>query len=690
MAEYSEDALHAAVAARKAGNKALVAGNVEEAYTHYTKGLEAVPTDYLLLGNRSEALLVRKQAQEALADAAKCIECSEGKWSKGYLRKANAEVALGLTREAIRTLRDGLRILAPTDNRQPWLDKISNVKQLHLQVRVETNPNMGRVLVTNSAFTMGREVLSELPTLRWRREKKEVQAPNVASKPLSTATPTPPQPTEEDLRNAGVEDASSEATVAPSTPAAKEPAPKPPVYDDPEDQASHEEIKRVCAESGVAANFAGPLVNFVKMSPEEQDIVLSCCCPSVPMSHAVVHLIMASQKIASIPRFAALGQQKIVRLMMINKVNTHAIFDDESAIFEVASKMAHSCAPNCMYDGTGLRWFSMKNIAKDQLVTFSYNASRYALHSAELRQTILRETHLFVCKCERCVGIDTTRGIRCDCGKGTSQAYDHDDAIRFRLGTTKIDAERGVPDAKSWSCKACGGRWSDNEMSKLLERESAIEAEVYEMEKLSDKLEKGQYEKLKGLLERSMQYLSKDHWCYLLCCKLLAMYHYQVARGSRASASELLELAILWGKKYSSGLVRTKVAEYCPLVYSEWDYWMALVCGSWPHLMQEKIALLESVYPTYSTLFPKYPQTAEIAETLAKAKQKITTYRNKVFLGKAYKNLHYEYDESELFERWENHLADRYLQSVREQPDGKLQELLREHTDPSAMLEKKQ
>lgn len=64
------------------------------------------------------------------------------------------------------------------------------------------------------------------------------------------------------------------------------------------------------------------------------------------------------------------------------------------------------------------------------------------------------------------------------------------------------------------------------------------------------------------------------------------------------------------------------------------------------------------------------------------AKRSFEGFRNKVFLGKAYRQVSYEYDESELFQRWENHLADRYVGAMKQTPGMSIQRILTEESLP--------
>ena len=353
----SADAPSPAVQARKDGNKALVAGNAEEAYALYTAGLAHSPDDHLLLGNRSEALLVMKRAREALDDATLCIRHSRGRWSKAFLRKANAEVALGMTRDAIKTLREGMRTLADGDARQPWLDKIASVKDIHFAVRVGDTAGMGRVLLANTPFAAGKEVLSELPILMWDSPQVVESADGPergGDRPLTQPTPLPPAPTADALREAGAdapEDAAAKAAAeeeaakaAAKAKAEEEQAPQ--LEGDEEgvyvsDKASGPQgelsrsIRRLCEATELHPGFALHLENYLHLSPEEQDVLLDCCCPSVPLSRVAVNMVRAARVLGSHPAFKEVGQMKILKLMMINKVNTHRMLTEKSGIFEV-------------------------------------------------------------------------------------------------------------------------------------------------------------------------------------------------------------------------------------------------------------------------------------------------------------------------------------------------------------------
>eukprot|EP00756_Hemistasia_phaeocysticola_P010161 Hpha_TRINITY_DN14998_c0_g1::TRINITY_DN14998_c0_g1_i1::g.145057::m.145057 len=668
----------AAVAARKAGNKALVAGDAEGAYSAYTEGLSLAPSDHLLLGNRAEALLALRRPAEALKDADAAIRAAESKggWPKGYLRKANAEVALGHTRDAMRSLRVGMRLLGEADARQAWLDRLASVKALHFPFNIVDCPGMGRCLKASKAFSPGDEVFDEHPIVMWSRKGMDDADKRQQDKVANLAAPAPPLPPEEVFTAAGDREAAALARAG----GPAEPKEESKQHTDP---AVPPDVAKVCLANAMNASFALVLDAFLTLGKEEQQVILDCACPSAPLSPAMMAMTGSAYDLAQLPRFKHLGQVQILKLLVITKVNAHRIQTHNAGIFDVASKMAHSCTPNVLYDGDKCRWIASKPIQEGDMVTFSYFAGHYLCHSSEVRQTILRETHLFICRCPRCLGVDRTRGIRCECGKGSIGAdATTDTAVRYRRGTKFLDKEKGAVDAKSWVCAACNGTWSDADMRTLLKREDSIEEGVDSMFRLKDDVEKGQYEKLKELLERSLQYLSRDHWCYLHCCMLLAHYHLQLARRSRGSAVELLQLTVLWGKKYSDGLKRTGVAEASPMILHEWNYWMARACGEWPHLMQTRLALLEECYPEYCKIYPDDPTTDDMGALFRQARRTVEAFRNKVFLGKAYRAVSYDFDESELFQRWEDHLADRYVNAMKRTPGMSIQKILTEESLP--------
>jgi len=98
---------------KEAGNKALQAGNFDEAIEAYTNAISLDATDHVFYSNRSAAYLSKGDAEKALEDGVKCIELNAS-WPKGYSRKGAALHALKRYEEAQQVYEAGLEF-APND-----------------------------------------------------------------------------------------------------------------------------------------------------------------------------------------------------------------------------------------------------------------------------------------------------------------------------------------------------------------------------------------------------------------------------------------------------------------------------------------------------------------------------------------------------------------------------------------------
>lgn len=128
----------------------------------------------------------------------------------------------------------------------------------------------------------------------------------------------------------------------------------------------------------------------------------------------------------------------------------------DSALFEIASKAAHSCLPNCIYTNFRphgmLTYFSHRSMIKGDLISFCY----VDYMCTRARRNRLMTSKNFLCHCSKCDNPDYSYGVRCEvtgcCGTTLPTCTDLD----FSATST-------------WLCLQCGSSEAPCNLDECLE-----------------------------------------------------------------------------------------------------------------------------------------------------------------------------------------------------------------------------
>jgi hypothetical protein len=154
----------------------------------------------------------------------------------------------------------------------------------------------------------------------------------------------------------------------------------------------------------------------------------------------------------------------LLHAVLAMKTNAHrSASDGHWCVFPLASKLAHSCDPNCFFvppgaaNGFVASFVALRAVARGEALTFSYFGGPALLLPTPERRARLLRSHLFVCRCARCDDADDLAGaVAVPCGGCASARALH---VRRACPLSLPDAD--APGNGSWRCTRCGSRRSD-------------------------------------------------------------------------------------------------------------------------------------------------------------------------------------------------------------------------------------
>jgi hypothetical protein len=437
---------------------------------------------------------------EALTDACKAIAI-DARYGKAYYRKGIALTRTGHPTEALKAFRAGLALTAPGPGRSDFELRIQEVELSMRAVKTRQEPGVGVVAYAAVPFNAGQTVLCEPPILTWGQ---------------------------------GVD------TI-------------------PED------LESIAKDTGVERHLIRMLEPFLQSTLDTQKMILSMYCPSLTLSQSTLNLVaFAKQVRLTIERAAKLEIDTIIRAIMICRVNSHqcALVTTEGTelcgVFPNGCRLMHSCAPNLIYhkhEGV-MKFVAVRPIREDEVLSFSYIASRTLVESNWRRRKQLQKANLFTCQCRRCQSTDWTRGFRCKadgcCGTvlWTGAYEEGEDSI---IPMVRFEA----PQNNGWLCDTCDRRHYEYELP--LDAEAGLEKTLDSINTEDIKVE-NKYHNLKHVFLSVREHIGERHWTYAQLSVLLCKYHRIMALAMDKASSESplgrisQTLAMHWGFRYLSFL----------------------------------------------------------------------------------------------------------------------------------------
>ena len=335
------------------------------------------------------------------------------------------------------------------------------------------------------------------------------------------------------------------------------------------DEEPSQEVIDICDKHGIPHKTGA--VSFLQveksLSNYQKSVINDLSTPEVDFSNP--HTIQWINACCDFTKISESDLYTTTRNLLSVKTNAHhTASQGRGGVFRLASKFAHSCSPNTVYqykDGK-VRFTACRLSSSGELQSFSYRGELdFLAKSAALRQSELYSKFLFECKCSRCIEPDYLRSMLCP-GKCTGLCIRDDD--------------------ESWTCKNCKRQFTDSDMP--LNVEDKIEKALRDLDNSTHTTNK--YSILKDLILEAHSSLGSDHWVIGSLCKRLSTYFRTYLIRANTENKVAAQLTMAFGAHYLRLLSRTKTHSAAPLLVA---HFCTTLVSSFPSSLDD-----EALYQT--------------------------------------------------------------------------------------------
>ena len=338
----------------------------------------------------------------------------------------------------------------------------------------------------------------------------------------------------------------------------------------------------------IFVNYMKKLETFLMASSSQQESMLDCYCgddleatdPLVTRARSVVNFCSARESICKNQDL-----RRMCRGILAFDLNSWGVTDSETkclselSIFDIGSKINHSCLANTATDGAGTHR-ALRRISKGTQITTDY-LGQHVPKATHLRRMELWRDKRFWCRCELCSSrYDKRRRLPCpNCKGGTILPQGSFDSIALFPNEEKVKLSfRHAPPLPlsvvksfkgiSWTCKTCKKEF-ENSSSKIFTN-SIKGIPSFRLEThLESKIEQiwfrgGEITTIEQLLNLCTTCLGTHHWIQRWC--LHAYIRVSLLNSSTSSNSiltkktdRLLDELLRWYKEQCG----EQTAVYC-------------------------------------------------------------------------------------------------------------------------------